>query len=219
MTTARPRPPWKARLGGALLVLGTVQFFVAHVVVQSAWDQPRYRWSTNYISDLGAVGCGPVLGNDVCSPLHAVMNTAFVAQGVLLLAGIVLTSPAGRRHAWRTMVGLTGISWVVVGLVPEDVDLTVHSIGALPVFLLGNAALVVAGTSTRDRPAVRRAALALGVIGLLGFALTVLATANPGGAIGVGAAERVTVFPLQVWALLFGAAVLARRSAKVPGAA
>ena len=209
-------PASRIRLGGALLALGTVQFLVAHVVVQNAWERPRYSWWTNYISDLGAVGCAPVLGNDVCSPLHAAMNTAFVLQGVLLLAGVLLTANAwaarGNRRVWQVMVGLSGVSWIVVGLVPEDVDLTVHSIGALPIFILGNVALVVAGTSasTRDRPVARVAALVLGVVGLLGFALTVLAVANPQGVIGIGFAERVTVFPLQLWALVTGIGLVTR---------
>lgn len=218
MTTTAQHRTRSARLGGALLVLGTVQFLVLHVVVQSAWNQPRYSWWTNYISDLGAVRCGPVLGNDVCSPLHAGMNTAFIVQGVLLLAGTVLTattwSTKGNRRVWQTMVGLAGVSWIVVGLVPEDVDLTAHSIGALPIFVLGNVALVVAGTSasTRNRPAARVAALVLGVVGLLGFVLTMLATAYPQGVIGIGIAERVTVFPLQIWALVVGFSACAARA-------
>ncbi|WNV87395.1 DUF998 domain-containing protein [Umezawaea sp. Da 62-37] len=188
MTTTHPRPTsttrW-TRLGGALLALGTVQFLVLHVIVQNAWTRPRYSWWTNYISDLGAVHCAPVLGNDVCSPLHAGMNTAFIAQGVLLIAGVVLTadvwSAKGNRRVWQGMVGVAGASWIVVGLVPEDVDLTVHSIGALPIFLLGNAALVAAGASasTRNRPTARATALVLGVVGLLGFTLTAFAAANP----------------------------------------
>ncbi len=219
MTTTHLRPASttrRTRLGGALLALGTVQFLVLHVIVQNAWVHPRYSWWTNYISDLGAVRCGPVLGNDVCSPLHAGMNTAFIAQGVLLIVGVALTADAwaakGNRRVWQGMVGVTGASWIVVGLVPEDVDLAVHSIGALPIFVLGNAALVAAGVSasTRNRPTARATALVLGVVGLLGFALTVFAVANPGGAIGIGFAERVTVFPLQVWALVVGVGLLAR---------
>jgi hypothetical membrane protein len=214
---AAPSPTGRRRqIGATLLVLGTVQFLVMHLIVQSAWTAPRYSLWNNYISDLGAVHCAPILGNDVCSPLHAGMNAAFIVQGALLTAGIILTTGAwstrGRSRIWRTMVAITGISWIVVGLVPEDVNLTGHSIGALPIFILGNAALIAAGTSrsTRNRPAVRVTALLLGIIGLLGFVLTALATANPGGPIGIGGAERITVFPLQVWALIAGLSILVR---------
>lgn len=187
-----------------------------HLIVQGAWDEPRYSWWTNYISDLGAVHCAPVLGNDVCSPLHASMNAAFITQGILLILGTILVSAAwshtGRRRAWQVMVVLSGISWIIVGLVPEDVSITGHSIGALPIFIVGNIALIVAGRSrsTRNRPVIRHSALVLGIAGLLGFALTAMAIANPTGPIGIGIAERVTVFPLQVWALVAGASILRR---------
>lgn len=219
-TTADPTPKpttdasTSPRLGGMLLILGTVQFFILHTIVQSAWTDPTYSWWNNYISDLGAVHCGQILGNYVCSPLHAGMNTAFIVQGILLIAGVFLTAdawaPKTNGRAWRAMVGVTGLSWIVIGLIPEDVNLTGHSIGALPIFILGNIALIVAGVSasTRNRPVVRRTALILGVLGLLGFALTALAIANPEGVIGIGAAERITVFPLQVWALITGLNIL-----------
>ncbi|WDF31983.1 DUF998 domain-containing protein [Arthrobacter agilis] len=227
-TTTDPTPKpateilLRPRLGAALLILGTVQFSILHTIVQSAWADPTYSWWNNYISDLGAIHCGPILGNDVCSPLHASMNTAFISQGVLLIAGVLLTSnawfPKSNTGVWRTMVAVTGLSWIVIGLIPEDVNLTGHSIGALPIFILGNIALIVAGVSasTRTRPLVRRTALILGVLGLLGFALTAIAIANPEGIIGIGVAERMTVFPLQIWVLVTGLNILKRPQAPQP---
>ncbi len=77
-------------------------------------------------------------------------------------------------------------------------------------FIVGNIALVVAGRSgsTRGRPIVRRVALVLGILGLLGFILTAIAVANPVGPVGIGMAERITVFPLQAWALIAGMSIL-----------
>ncbi|MFT3831905.1 MAG: hypothetical protein QM711_01085 [Micropruina sp.] len=59
-----------ATIGAVLSVTGTAQFFIAHVVAESAWTLPAYSWRDNYIGDLGATVCGPVL-HDVCSPLHS----------------------------------------------------------------------------------------------------------------------------------------------------
>ena len=138
----------RIRWGAVLLVLGTVQFFVAHVVVQSAWPT-AYSWAENYISDLGAVTCDPRPGDTVCSPLHAVMNVAFVLQGVLLIGGTVLTAAAwtacAGRRVWQGLIVASGVSWIVVGLVPEDLDGTAHPAGALPGFLVINAAQLVPG--------------------------------------------------------------------------
>lgn len=88
--------------------------------------------------------------------------------------------------------------------------LTGHSIGALPIFILGNIALLTAGLSRPGHlaPAARRSALVLGIAGLLGFVLTALAMAMPAGLIGIGAAERLTVFPLQIWAVIAGVSIL-----------
>lgn len=213
MTMALPRTA-RIRVGAVLLVLGTVQFLAAHLIAQGAWPGP-YSWSANYISDLGAVTCVRGAADAVCSPLHAVMNAGFVLQGVLLIAGTVLTAGAwtagpGRR-VWQGLVVASGVSWIVVGLVPEDVNGAVHAAGALPGFLVSNAALLVAGasTSTRRLPSVRRAATVLGVVGVVGFALLAVATTWPDGPVAVGAAERAVVFPLQVWALVAGVALLA----------
>jgi hypothetical membrane protein len=222
MTTRRPDTA-TVRRGAALLVLGTVQFFVMHLIVQGAWTQPLYSWWDNYISDLGAIHCAPVLGTYVCSPWHTAMNASFILQGVLLLAGVLLTTGAwstlGRSRFWRAMAAVAGLSWIIVGLVPEDVNLTGHSIGALPIFILGNVALIVAGTSksTRNRPGVRVLALLLGIAGLLGFVLTAVAATHPDGPLGIGFAERVTVFPLQIWALAAGISILIRPSRPLPG--
>ncbi|MFC3299349.1 hypothetical protein FJV46_14915 [Arthrobacter agilis] len=100
------------------------------------------------------------------------------------------------------MVAVAGLSWIVIGLIPEDVNLTEHSIGALPIVTLGNIALIVAGVSasTRTRPLVRRTALILRVLGLLGFALTAIAIANPKGIIGIGVAERDRSSPTDLGA-------------------
>jgi len=59
---------------------------------------------------------------------------------------------------------VTGTAYVVVGSVPEDINFLWHSIGALPIFILGNIALITAGRSrsTRGAPFVRRSALVLG---------------------------------------------------------
>ncbi|MEN3267694.1 MAG: hypothetical protein V7646_4588 [Pseudonocardia sp.] len=72
-----------------------------------------------------------------------------------------------------------------------------HSVGGLPVFVLGNVALILTGRSvaTRELQSVRRVALTLGVLGLLGLVLMVVAVARPGW--GVGAAERLACSPCR----------------------
>lgn len=219
-----PSTNTSARVGAALLVLSTLQFFTAHFVVESAWTVVPYSWWNNYLSDLGAVHCGEFLGNMVCSPRHALINTSIAIQGAGLIIGILLTANTwlvdGRRRVWQTMVVIAGLSYVMVGLVPEDVNFTLHAIVASPLFFVGNAALLVAGASasTRNRPAIRRAATILGSLGFLGIILIVVARSAFGGD-GVGAAERLAVFPLQLWGAALGLVLLHthRRTAVTAG--
>ena len=105
MTIARRRTV-RIRVGAVLLALATVQFFAAHVIAQRAWPTP-YSWTTNYISDLGAVTCAPG-SSGVCSPLHAVMNTAFLLQGALLIGGTVLTTEAWTASTGRRVLAGPG---------------------------------------------------------------------------------------------------------------
>ena len=199
------------RLGAWAWVLGTVQFFVCHLVVESAWPVP-YSWATNNISDLGNVGCGAWDGRYVCSPLHPLMNASIVLEGVLLVAGLALTGSLWgglSAWAWRVLILLTGVAWVVAGLVPADVNLDPHVLSAFVIFFLGNAGLVLVGNpkSGSGMGKIRPYSLVLGAVGL-GSAVLFLSRQDLG--LGLGTMERLTVFPLQVWALLIGISILRR---------
>ena len=97
---------------GAFLWSGCFQFFVAEQIARVACTTP-YSMTRDYISDLGAVSCGvsaavrvqtaaqlhPEQVHAICSPLHWVMNSSFVLQGVLIFFGALLVRrclPAGR---------------------------------------------------------------------------------------------------------------------------
>jgi hypothetical membrane protein len=154
---------------GAWAVLSVVQYFVAEAAVIGAWAGPeRYSRRTGLISDLGAVNCGVFDGRSVCSPLHALMNTSFVAQGLGMLLGAILLSSALLRIAarpgvrvavshtgevpWlaavaaRILTGAAGAGTVIVGLVPEDVGSGWHYAGAVTYFIAGAFALLLLGS-------------------------------------------------------------------------
>ena len=133
---------------GAFLWGPCFQFFVAEQVARYAWTTP-YSWSQNLISDLGAVTCGnhPVGSerNSICSPLHAVMNTSFMLQGLLICGGAFLlrqTFLRGRLTiSANTLLLIAGSSLTVVGLVPEDVGSPLHGIAAAIHLLCANLAM------------------------------------------------------------------------------
>ncbi|MGK5673185.1 DUF998 domain-containing protein [Micromonospora sp. URMC 106] len=204
------------RRGAACWLLVAPFFLVANVAVGRAWRHPPYRWTTHNISDLGNVGCGwwdPARPREVCSPWHHLMNGAFVATGVLLALGVLLTwSALGRGAATRCVqsaVLAAGGGYVLAGAYPADVNEDNHVLGALLIFVVGNGGLLAAALAGRGTVLgqTRGLSLALGVTGLAG---TVLFLAGVDAGFGVGGMERVAVFPLFVWVAGFGLRLLVR---------
>ncbi|WP_173870911.1 DUF998 domain-containing protein [Streptomyces albus subsp. chlorinus] len=205
----------KVRIGYGAWVAGVVQFFVLHVVVQSAWARP-YSWARNNISDLGNAHCALQTDPEsryVCSPGHELMNVSFVTLGALLAVGAALTGGGvlwrggGRAAAARLLLAGGGLGFVLAGLAPADVDENQHALGALLVMGSGNLGLVLAGWALAERvPAwARRVTGLLGVVALTAFGLF-LSTRFLG--LGMGGMERVAAFPVLLWALAAGGAGL-----------
>ena len=201
----------------AVLMLVQPLYIVCELLVTAAVATP-YSLRDNMISDLGAVSCtqiaypaGPV---EVCSPWNPLLNGAFIAFGLALIVGALLLP-----RAWRPgRLGVAAVCcWVVAGassigtgLVPLDVDLELHSLVSLPVFLAQPVALLLHGLALRGR-ALGTWALATAAVSLIGtiglFAVTMLATWG-------GLFERVSLWPAYLWLGVFGALALRRRDAR-----
>jgi hypothetical membrane protein len=225
---ATPQTPSRLSLllGGGTWIL-TLLYFVAQAVAQAAW-QTSYSLIDNRVSDLGNTACGPTLANTyICSPLHAVMNTTFVLTGVLILVGLFLTRsmwPRRRLTTWGLiLLGVAGAGTILVGLSPENVNVLVHIIGAINI-PAGNAAMILLGLAVRrgSRGAsaasgaiqLARFSLLSGVIGFLGLVagpFLVMATGHGGGL-----AERIALYPLIIWLIVFGVWVVSHYATRKP---
>jgi len=218
-------PPTEDRLGplvhrsvhhGAILLLvGSFEFIVGMIVTQLLWNSSapygQYSLLHNYISDLGAVSCGAWPSGSshfICSPGHDIFNASIVLMGILLILAVLLlrTGFPNRRSSTigLGMLAFAAIGAIGVGLSPEDVNRTVHTISALIAFLFGNLALLALGFAMlRDtRWAGYRAFTFLsGLVGLVALFLFI-----PGiyGPLGVGGMERLIVAPLLLWAIVAG---------------
>ena len=219
-TPQTPRPPRttqsSARLaflvGGGAWIL-TAVYFVGQGIAQAAWTTP-YSLIDNRVSDLGSTSCGTTLANTyICSPLHAVMNSTFVLTGVLILAGLFLTWsvwPRRRLATWGlVLLGVAGAGTILIGLSPENVNVFVHLVGALNI-PAGNVAMILLGLAIwRDRRGMAWFSLLAGVVGLLGMLagpFLVILTGHGGGL-----AERMLLYPLIIWLIVFGLSVVADR--------
>jgi hypothetical membrane protein len=217
------------RVGAVAWVAGPVQYLIAQLVVQSAWRIP-YSWMVNPLSDLGAVHCqrtgsGNPLPRYVCSPLHGVMNVSVIALGVLLAVGVLLTarcwgSGIASRSA-RSLLILAATGSVLVGLVPEDVNLGLHLLGAFLGIAVGNSGFILAGLIGRTSPLgrLRPLTLPLSILAMaatvLLFTATLLRLTDYTPVVGYGGMERLAVYPLRCWLVIAGIYLL-REAGRIP---
>lgn len=212
MTSAEKR----AAVGGFLWILAMVQYIVAQFVVAAQW-RPPYSWWDNYISDLGNTGCGQFMANYVCSPLAGVMNASFIIAGLLTVAGVGLLRSVWPETGMAT-VGvllwiLAGAGKVLVGVAPENENISLHLIGALNIPLASVAILVLALASRRSGLGVF--GIVVAVVGLAGLALSIFAP----DFMGVGGAERLAGYPADIWLFVVGGAALLPRRASASASA
>jgi hypothetical membrane protein len=204
-------------LGAAFVYLG------GETAAAAAWRAPPYSYARNFVSDLGAPVVGAFHGRMLDSPLHALMNAAFVADGLLFLAGALLLAAPGRGPAGRAFLlfaAAHSAGMLLIGLVPETVPAPLgglHLAGAVLAIGGGNAAILLGAKAARPPVPgwLKAAGVGLGAAGLAGFALLILADALFPGAIataGAGLIERMSVYPITVWELLAGLALAVGRS-------
>lgn len=210
------------RIGAAAWIVAVVQFVVVQLAVESGWRTP-YSWVENNISDLGNVSCR--IWDDsrpryVCSPLHDAMNVGFAVHGALLLAGVLLAGACwgrgGISASSRILLAIGAGGWVLVGLVPADVEENLHVGGALLIMGLGNLGLLLAGFSSRDSlfGRLRSVTLSIAVAAVLA-AWMFFGQHDPG--IGLGGLERIAACALDAWSLVMALAILRARRPDTAG--
>ena len=207
-TSAPARRQLAVRVGGAAWVLIAL-YFLAEVVTARAWPRP-YRVRTDSVSNLGVTGCDGSAATRLCSPLHAVINSAFVLTGVLILVGAVclrdFLPPGILRRVALALFGVAAVSAALTGLVPIDVDAQCHQVVATPTFVARNAAMIVVAVGLYGR--WRVFALWTGFCGLVGIVgmAAILLREGP-----FGITERLALYPFTVWVVTAGFSALRAR--------
>jgi hypothetical membrane protein len=201
---------------GAIAWLLAAQFFVAQVAVASAWTMP-FSLKTRVISDLGNTACGPYPNRSsviVCSPWHTVMNASFIVVGVTMAAGAVLARSAFKT-GWQRQLAVAlfvaaGAGVLVVGVYPENENITNHVIGAGINFVGGNAALILFGFAVPPSPSRHWFMWFSITAGIIGLVSTVLFVSRYDFGLGPGGIERVAAYTTTTWQIVAGLILLRR---------
>ena len=186
---------------------------------------PGYSVSRNFVSDLGATceNMGALLPRECVyvQPASTIFSVCTDVLGILILAAGYLLYPMGPSRRLPILLGLTGIGALGVGLVSEEHS-PYHGVFALMVFLPGSLA-ALESSRVVPRP-LRYAFITLGSVALfaLGWFGLLLASGSAAGGptgsgiwapLGVGGTERLIVYPVLLWVVLFGLTLVARSEA------
>lgn len=203
---------------GAVALVATLQLVLAEVLAASAWSPLPYSMVWNPYADLGVPEC-VVEPRVVCSPQWLVMDAALVVQGLLVLVALValVDLVPGR---WRRALVVPGfvlaIGFAIAGVAPAvasgdgGVRDAAHALGTVLVLVGGALAPVVAGFGLLRQ---WRGWAVLSIVLGAAVAIASIVGAVAGATIGVGLADRLALYPVLLWLVLTGFAVLvARRS-------
>ena len=219
-----------AAFAAILLTAVGIIWLIAEAISASAF--PGYSYATNYISDLGVPEVSTFEGRTIDSPLSAVMNFAFIAQGLLLMAGVIfavraVSIPRGAARTWILAVAIAhGIGMLLVGIFHgSEVNIAngfiiLHVLGATVAIITGNVVAILAGLQSRrvDVPSwYRVVSVALGIIGLISLVMLVIVKTTTFPALPEPVWERGAVYTITAWELMSGLALFAsmRRSRRL----
>lgn len=187
---------------GPLTWLTPAHFFVVEELVLRGWIPLAgpYSRRTDFLSDLGAVRCGPYRGRQICSPDHVWMNLSFGLVGAAIGLGAVLLRRSTPELVTRPVVVLYlvgGAGSAMVGLFPEDTGGQLHVVGAGAFFVGAHLGHVLLGSrllGSRLGGHARAYGTALALVGAVGLAATVLVATGVSLGLGRGLVQRVAVY-------------------------
>ena len=213
VTAPAPGRDRAATLAGALLAATGVGIVLSTITNEALYPADRhYSTFADTISTLS--GTEPPDSYTV-EPNRPIFIVTMAVAGVLVLAAAALLRHLARR---RLLIALAvfGAGLVGIAVFPGDVA-TWHPLFALACFVGGSIAAILSRTLL-ERP-LRGFAVALGSVALAAtvLGLEFFADFGPQAAIGVGGVERWIAYPVLLWMVLFGAALMTTAAHPTPG--
>jgi hypothetical membrane protein len=202
-------------VAGLLCIVAPLQWFILVFVAQAYY--PSYSITKNDLSDLGATchnAVGPTPG--VCTIYQSasiIWNVTLSLFGILTVVAAYFIYRGLKNRLFCTFLGLFGLGALIAGVVPENVNLTVHGLGALVSFVAGAVAAITVYRLRLGSRLFTIVSIILGIISIAGLILLIFVpfATLESSLIGHGGDERIIVYPLYVWEMIFGAVLLARK--------
>lgn len=188
----------ECKVAGALVFVASAQFIVALIVAEAFY--PGYSVAQNYISDLGAT-CRATC--TVVQPASTIFNSSITLLGLLALVSSYFIQRGFRSRVFTFLVVMTGIGATGVGVFPETAGV-IHHIVSLITFVF--AGLSAIASYRLHKGPLSYLSVLLGLITLLALTLYV---SNIFLGLGPGGMERMIVYPALIWAVGFGASLMA----------
>lgn len=217
-----PRPQRLA--AGAIWAAAGIFYLVAEILAAQRFAPP-YSFAWNFISDLGVTDCGVVIaGRQLCSPLHGLMNAAFITDGLALLIGALLLSKQ-LTNKTRSFIGCSiafAVGMTLVGLFPGSFDQLKNGTGifhvlggALGIFG-GNFALLLSPVAKdfHALSAIRAFSKIAPVLGLAAAVILLIAQIKQTVLVfPPGIWERIGVDAIVLWQIVLGVWLILKRRA------
>jgi hypothetical membrane protein len=209
---ARPEPRvapnrTRATVAGVLLSITGIGMIMSIVTNEALYPLARhYSTFANSISDLG--GTEPP-NSYMVEPNRWIFIVTMALSGALVLTSTYLLWQVVQRRRVLVALGAFGVGLLGIAVFPGNVA-TWHPWFALVCFVGGSVAAILS-RRILDTP-VRYFAVTLGAIALVATVagLEVFEDRGPQAWIGLGGVERWIAYPVLLWLVLFGCALMTR---------
>jgi hypothetical membrane protein len=196
------------RTAGILFSFGGLFFLLLNTASEALY--PNFSMLTNSMSDMAAIG----------TRTTGIEEIAIFGISISWIVGAYLLFRQTGKKALMLVNILPGAGFLLAGLSPENVNIAIHSVGALIAFPFGAAAAILSYRQIRSD--FRYLSVALGILSVGATCVTFLGqrVVGPCGTcvgktpgyvqslsqlgLGLGGWESMIVYPLLIWLIGFG---------------
>ncbi|HKW04329.1 MAG TPA: DUF998 domain-containing protein [Nitrososphaerales archaeon] len=204
------------KIAGILFVFGGLLFILLSTASESLY--PSFSLLDNSFSDMAAVG----------TRTFPVEETAVFGVAITWIAGAYFLYRGTGRKIFSIFNAIAGTGSLLAGLSPENLNLTIHSVGALLLFPFGAAAVFLSYRVIHS--SFRYFSIGLGSLTAAATLVTFFGEniVGPCGncvgktpgyvqsltqlGLGLGGWEAMIIFPLLIWLIGFGSYLMATSS-------